>query len=210
MRPPADTSVPGPSLKTITEFVESVGKLAAQLFQAVRSLPRIEADGTSDCPFADELYARKEKLQQELRSRFGTLHSYREFMRSEIDRCKKNLAVLGARGDMLHGDRARARFSEAEADAAAHYERCIKVRDRIEESIQFVQGVLRAASSKQRPASQPLVRGGRTAVPPRRSAGSHGSNPELGGLFELDSQSQSGGPLAKGSGASGGRRRGGG
>ena len=208
MRPHADTSTPRPDLESIGQFLESVGRLAEELFRAVRSLPRVEADGSSECPFAGELHARKEKLQQELQSRFGTLHSYREFVRSEIARCKNNLVVLRARGDMLHGDRARAEYSQAEVDASAYYERCVKMRDRIEEMVGFVQGILRAASSKQLPPGRGST-GGDQEAPSGPRAGGLGSDDELEKLFDLDSRAMRGGPPGRGSQTRGTQHRGG-
>lgn len=197
------TSSERPSLESITQHAESLKALAEELVRAVRQLPRVEPDGTSECSFAEELYAKKEELEQQLRTRYGVLHSDLQFVESEIQRCKNNLVVVRARHDQLNGDRAREQFSQAEVELSDYYERCVQTRDRVQEAIQFVQGILDAAASKKYPGHHGTGLNRETRAPTQGSSDAPALDGELEGLFELDRGRRSAG---EGSGSSATRR----
>jgi len=48
---------------TLTSYLGSVESEVARLEEAIRVLPRVTPGGSSECPFARDLYARKEELE---------------------------------------------------------------------------------------------------------------------------------------------------
>ena len=122
--------------------------------------------------------AEKEKAQLELQTHYGALQAHRQFVQSEIQRCRNNMTVLQAHQSQLHGDRARSSFSEAEVSASAQLERYAQLLDEIDETVEYVQEVLQAAASKNHPQGDSMVKRGQNGRPR--------SDPETESLLELE------------------------
>ena len=65
-------------------------KLIDELEQAMTVLPHVEEDGSSECPFAGELYAKKEELEQQVKDVVKHLQGYDADLTREIRRLKGN------------------------------------------------------------------------------------------------------------------------
>jgi phage host-nuclease inhibitor protein Gam len=184
------------NLTDVENCIRAARDRAGELLSAARSLPKVDDEGNSDCPVAEELYAKKEKLQQEVEGLFKRLHECKADVEYLIDNCKRNLAVVSANEDMLNSDRPRAKFSEAEAALAAKYKAYVRLRDRIEEAIKIVDKALREAAGKRYPGKIPEERPGTRFSPqptdPDRQPASErsGADKELDDLFELDRRSR--------------------
>jgi len=179
-----------PDLKTIRTSIESAKALAEEVVAAVRQLPRVEPDGTSECPFAEELYAKKDALVQRLETQYSALCANMPPMEAEIQRCRHNLATVDGGHARLTGDRARSHFSEAEAELAQHYRNCVQLRDRLREAIQFVQGILQAASSRAYTGEYSVEPQGWSDTATWGSAAETDMGEEIENLFELDQNRQ--------------------
>jgi len=167
-------------LKAVEEYLGRAEQKAEELWQALDSLPEVDEEGGSDCPFAKELYEKKEALQQEVETALHTLKEYSEEVQKEIVRVKGNMVVISSREDQLHGDRAREHFSEAEVKLAAQYKRLLRLRDRIQEVIEKIEDVIRAARSRVFPGGQ--REGAKTPAHPVEG----GADEELEALLELE------------------------
>lgn len=190
-----------PNFGQVESDLQAAESKAEALQRAVQSLPRVDEDGHSDCPFAEELYAKKDKLQEELQGLVERLQSHHAAIEKEIARIKNNMVVISAQQDQLHGDRPREHFSEAEAELAALYKRYVRLRDRVADAIEAVLKVLSDACSKQYPGGKPRENPwagegdpgpGQEPLIPRRPPG--GADQELEDLFEMDSRRKSRGP----------------
>ena len=175
---------------------EAARDRAGELLTAVRSLPNVDDEGNSECPFAEELYAKKEQIQQEVEGFLKRLHESKADVEYVIDNCKRNLEVVSANEDMLNSDRPRAKFSEAEAALAVKYKAYVRLRERIEETIKIVDEALRKAAGKRYPGNIPEERPGTEFSPqPTDQNQQPASEPssadkELDDLFELDRRSR--------------------
>lgn len=172
-----------PNIREIEQFMEGMIAKAEKLRSAVAALPRVDKEGNSECPFAAELYAKKEKIQAEVEAGLQKLEEYLQQVEEEITRIKGDLTVVSAHQDQLHGDRAREHFSEAEVQLAALYKRYRKLRDRLQEVIEAVQKILQEAASKEWPGGKPHEDGPEDSAPPERS---QGADQELRDLLEMD------------------------
>ena len=52
-----------PRGQALKDYLQGVENEVALLQRAVESLPRVDSKGHSDCPFAEDLYARKDELE---------------------------------------------------------------------------------------------------------------------------------------------------
>lgn len=162
---------------------------ARQLRQKKRALPKVDAQGHSDCHFAAELYAERDKVQREVLGFLKRLQEYLADVEWLIGATWNDLTVVRAGEDRLNGDRAREHFSAEEAKLAAKYKHYLDLRDRIERTIAFVREILAESSQKQYPGGpipEPPVA---PPNPPEIDPSSHrpvGADKELEDLFELD------------------------
>ena len=166
------------NLTDVKSTVETARDRAEELLTATRSLPDVDEEGNSDCPFAEERYAKKEKIQQEVEGLFKRLHESKADVEYLIDNCKRNLEVVSANEDMLNSDRPRAKFSEAEAALAVKYKAYVRLRERIEETIKIVDKALREAVGKRYPGRSPKngrEQGSRRSQPTKTSSRRLGS-----------------------------------
>jgi hypothetical protein len=185
------------NLLEVESFLSTARSDAEALLQVVRSLPEVDAQGKSDCPFAEEMYAKKNESEKKVCGDLDILRQHQADVKRLMDACKNDLIVVAAREDQLNSDSARAHFTEAEVKLAALYRRCRKLLVRIKLTIEFVQQALAEASAKQIPGgseqdgdgSRIHDSGSGKASPSNPSA--WGADKELEDLFELDRQRQS-------------------
>ncbi|HUT58674.1 MAG TPA: hypothetical protein VNA25_12585 [Phycisphaerae bacterium] len=185
-------------LADVKSCIQAARNRAAELLAAARSLPNVDDEGNSDCPFAEELYAKKEKLQREVEGLLKRLHECKADVEYLIDNCKRNLEVVSANEDMLNSDRPRDKFSEAEAALAVKYKAYVRLRERIEETIEIVDKALREAAGKRYPGKIPEEWPGTGFSPQptdqdqQPASEQSGADKELDDLFELDRRSRAG------------------
>ena len=182
-----------PKFAEVESDLQAAESTAEALQRAAESLPRVDEDGHSDCPFAEELYAKKDKLQEELQGLIERLQSHHAAIEKEIAKIKNNMVVISTHQDQLHGDRPREYFSEAEAELAALYKRYVQLRDRVADGIEVVLKVLSDAWGRKYPGGKPREHPwageddpspGQEPLMPRRPPG--GADQELEDLFEMD------------------------
>jgi len=185
--------------KTIKEIESIIGCAvldAQKLQQSSGSLPNVDQEGDSECPFAEQLYAKHEELRKKVQRHLAKLHECLAVVDDQIREYGHDLAVVSAHKDRLNRDRPRDHFSEAEAELASLYKRCLQVRVRVEEAIRFVDEVLQQAATKRFPGRLPRDReqsGGPVAGrgdPNPVGDGKSGADRELAELFEMDRSKQ--------------------
>ena len=179
----------------IEKIIQAAHTGAEELRRAAQ-LPNVDEEGNSECPFAEELYAKKEEAQEKVQGLFKSLHECKAEVEVLIEGCKRDMRVISAREDQLNGDRARAQFSEAEAVLAAKYKALTRLLRRVLEAIRVVDLVLRDAVTKRYPGKIPERWPKMEFSPPSAERGRPseleptGADKELEDLFELDRQRQ--------------------
>lgn len=183
------------NIDEVEAYIQSALARAEDLFQAVHSLPNVDEQGDSECPFAEELYAKKEECQKEVQGCLSRLQGHLSAVEEAIARINGDQELVSAHGAQLHGDRAKGHFSQAEGELGALCKRYEKLRDRIEETIERIEEILAEAATKQFPGRQPRRwpgGGGKGPNPPGeptgQGPGGSGADQELEALFELDKQ----------------------
>lgn len=179
------------NIEHVDQILTSAKGKAEELSQSTHSLPPVNEDGSSDCEFAEEWYAKHEELRTDVQGLLAQVHEYLTAVEDEITKLSHDLAVISTHEDRLHRDAPRAHFSEAEAQVAALYNRYRQLRQQIIDTIVYIDQVLQDASTKRFPGGVPRKWPGLQArVPARTKAGeaSTGSQTaqELDALFDAD------------------------
>ena len=126
---------------------------------AVRRLPKVDKDGSSECPFAEDIYANKEDAQKQAVHCQSQLDKSLQWIEGQIHSCSNDLAVITAHESQLHKDRPRSHFSDAEAKLAAYYNRLVKLKETVKDAFKEVQEAIIQASQKQYPGKIPQPSG---------------------------------------------------
>jgi len=143
------------TIAEIESFLSKAAGCVEELLHAARQLPEVNEDGSSECPFAEEWYAKKEEAQEKVSQCLKQLDEYSCWITEEIGRCKNNMTVISAQQDKLNNDRPRKYFSDAEAQLAAIYKRLITLLEKVKEIFMKAQEAFREAAQKQYPGKIP-------------------------------------------------------
>ena len=89
----------------LDELMQSEIKPAIkELDTEVRELPRLDRNGQSECPFAAQLYAQKERKAAKVAELLTRMRYKLETIDTEIVRCLKNLHVVGEGSAKIHSN----------------------------------------------------------------------------------------------------------
>jgi len=83
------------------------------LQQKYKVLPKVEEDGSSECPFAEDLYAAKEEAVEKVNDRLQEVRGYLPVIEREIARCSKNLNTISSDQQKLHDENAKEKYQNA-------------------------------------------------------------------------------------------------
>ncbi len=175
------------NLKEAEKALESTKKCMEDLDRSVHSLPSVDEDGNSECPFADELYAKKEELQKTLEARLKDLFEMLKAVDAEIKRCGKNLAVVTAHHHRIHGEKVRDKYSDEEFKLAARIKQLTEIREQIQKAIKAVQKALAESKARYYPGTKPDEWPGISDDSPTPPLKGSDADRELDDLLELES-----------------------
>jgi len=174
------------NLKKAEESLKKTKKSIEDLDRSVHSLPDVDEDGNSECPFAEELYAEKEKRQKKLQSQLKEFYKIIEAIDAEIGRCKKNLTVITAHQNKINSDKIRDQYTEEEAKLAGRITQLIKIKQEVRKAIKACKKAIAEASAKHYPGRKPREYPGLEGAEPLE--GKVKTDDEVEDIFDLESQ----------------------
>lgn len=143
------------TIAEVESFVDTVDTCVEQLLQATRQLPQVDDDGSSECPFAEQLYAEKEEAQRDAEICLEKLGEYIEWVEDQISRCKGNLSIISSGLQQLNTDAARDRLSEAEDNLEAFGKKLSELHDKVDEAMKKLDSALAESVPKRFPGKIP-------------------------------------------------------
>jgi hypothetical protein len=143
------------SLSGVDPFIDNMNRLFEELRNKVKSLPQVDQEGHSECPFAEYLYAEKEKLTERVEKESKKLRPYLEVVEREIERCVSNLAQINADANSLFLDQAREEYARAKHAQELQYEKAVQQRGKLIGLIECAAKILAEARSKKFPTKKP-------------------------------------------------------
>jgi hypothetical protein len=139
----------------LDSFLSETQALISQLHSKLRGLPRVDNQGRSECPFAEDLFSAKEQVAEKLGLRLKPLLEYRTAVEQEVERTRRNLAVLSDGAHALHSSDVATPFRKAEFSQEAEARRAADQLHRIQEMIPAVERALQIAATKRFPGRKP-------------------------------------------------------
>ena len=188
----------GPALKSFLGLAErDVGHLQS----LTNSLPVVEEDGSSECPFAEKLFAEKEEAERKVAGHVQKLNRCLVELGRELDRCRGNLQRIEVDQQSLRLTKPINEYSRA---ALAQRDQCYHAQND-QEAVTIVlsraEAVLEAARNHKFPGREPRNRS--SSAPPLPTpdrVGNARGNTSLGGevknLISLGPIQTGGGPHA--------------
>ena len=162
---------PEVNLEEIAQFVQQAEAKIKELVRASASLPKVEGDGSSECPFAEQLYAKKAGVHAEVQGLIAQLQQYLLQLNAEIHKCTSQHGLITGNASRLHGAEARGHFSQAQLALEERHMRCVELRNRVQRALKIAEATMQAAAAKQFPGGQPRDEFGFPAPKPRPTGG---------------------------------------
>ena len=143
------------SIGSARELIRQAYASAAELRKDFDKLPNTAPDGSSQCPFSEELFFRKERTTQFVRD---DLQELRKFLKESTERIAKleNRRYEHAHErEALNGKEAQDRFADAEWVLLAQIRDHQSVRKELLEAIAELEATVREAGSRRFPGGDP-------------------------------------------------------
>ena len=163
------------------------------LHKAYDLLPKVDEEGYSECPFAEQLYAQKQEQQQELQQHLEKLKTDLAQTETEIQKCNSNANIVASDQGQLHSQDVFERYEQAEDKLKSKLEQLREKRTCIRLKIEDVKKLLAKAGEKNWPDGEP--EGHKFSLGPSLSSQDNPTSPDnrpldtgqqLNGLFEID------------------------
>ena len=175
------------------------------LESSTRVLPKVDDEGSSDCPFAGNLYTQKEEAEEKVIEIIGRLERYQDLVEKELARCRRNLKRIELDAKTVRLKTVKDKYYQAANAQESEYLKAVQQKKTLKELISRCNEVLANSRKKRWPGKKPVKKEKTRSAPPvktramlqRESQKSSAKSGDLNGLFSL-------GPLP-GKGQSGGK-----
>lgn len=154
----ATPSQPQLNIKDLDSAMDSFRSELEHLSKRIDILPRVEKDGSSECHFAEDLYADKEEAAEKVAQRLRDIKGYMPLAEREIARCSHNLSTISSDKGRLRDDEAITQYQDALHAQQYHYQKAVERRKALQELIQQAEQLLSKANTKKYPGKKPEKR----------------------------------------------------
>jgi len=144
------------------------------LRSALEVLPRIGPDGSSECPFAEQLFRQKYEKEEKADGVLGVLDHIGAVIQEELGRRRATLATMGQTQGKLRGKRTQVCFSETIQQGAEQLKRVTGQAQEVERIATALRALLVKSKKKTFPGMAVRENStaqrvpGREAIPPPR------------------------------------------
>jgi hypothetical protein len=142
-------------MKTVDSFLDDMEGFVEELISNASQLPKVDKNGYSECPFAEELYARKEKAVKNVEKALKELQQFRATVKKEVDRCRHNLNLVGNDSKRLRTDQPKEGYDRARKAQVSEYNRAIMRQKKLFELFKRANEALKKAKEKKWPFGKP-------------------------------------------------------
>jgi hypothetical protein len=122
--------------------------IVSELEAFLPTLPTVKPDGRSDCPFAREMFRRKDRLESKVREKLVTLRNMAGEIQQEVARCARNLERIGIDKRKVHSGAVQGACQKAETRQEEEYMEAIAIGKRLDQAILRADATVGASSHK--------------------------------------------------------------
>lgn len=178
------------ALKNFSRIADDVEKLIKELESKLSTLPTVDEEATSECPFAEDLYAKMEEAAENLSQAIELLQLFIPLLDREVARCQKNLDHIRSGAGRLVTPEAKRLFQAAHRLQMQEYLKAVENCKTAEFLLERAALVLKRAKSKKFPGGKPQRQGPfvpTSSGPPYENARKPKLGKELDGIFSVRS-----------------------
>jgi hypothetical protein len=173
--------VDGLSLKDVDSFIHYMNGLLEELTSKVRALPKVDQEGNSECPFAEDLYAQKDECMEKVEQESQKLQPYLVLVEEEIARCRANLGRISSDASSLNLDEAKERYDAAKRSQESQYNNALRQRKALTDLVSRTKETLALAQSRAFPGRKPP----KSSRPPAGAFGGWGGTGSRNGASKV-------------------------
>ena len=129
--------------------------LLENLSKKTTELPKVDDEGNSECPFAEDLYAEKEEAIERVAEELNQLRRDREVVDQVVERHRRSLDVIRTDAGSLHSERAKEQYSFAGLSQEHSCREAIRCQNELSEIISWAENTLAMARSREFPGGKP-------------------------------------------------------
>lgn len=145
----------------LTEIESSLHHMTAlvkELTDKTESLPKVDRNGQSECPFAEDMFVEKEEAIKKTARQINTLRDHIAALNEEITVGRRNLELIQADSSRLRLNETRHGYSQAEESVENRHKKAIYLRKGITDTIPLAEAAIRKAKKKKWPLGEPKKR----------------------------------------------------
>jgi hypothetical protein len=125
--------------------------LLEQLESLWPTMPKVEPDGYSECPFAEDLYRKKFRLEGRVADNTDVLQAMLRDLEGEVERCARNLERIGQDTRKLRRPEPRKEYAVALNRQEQEYKEAASRREAVIRVLQRAHATLSASRKKAYP-----------------------------------------------------------
>ncbi len=170
----------------LRQELASFVRMVTQLEAAMNQLPRVDETGQSECHFAEDLYAEKERLEQAVLSDMMRFSGYHLTLEKWVEQCKKNMEKIESDSQRLHHSEPQDCYSDAANQLRGEYRLAVQDKDAVYVALEKAKAVLQVSSTRKFPGREPKKRtfAPVAQAPPSDTSHANGHAADLGGEVE--------------------------
>ena len=142
-------------IEDLKSAMEITKRAMESLSQKTRVLPKVDKNGFSECPFAEDLYAEQEKALAHAIACLNNLRGYTPLIEEKINQWRHNLHRLRADGLNIKGAEARQEYRGAMFGATHQYQTAVQEKKELLELISLAGNTIAEARTKKYPGKKP-------------------------------------------------------
>jgi DNA repair ATPase RecN len=128
----------------------------ANLDAAVSKLPKVDANGYSECPYAAQFYRQKDEAAAKVAKVLKDVRNKLQIVEQEVDRCLKRLEYLQSHEKEIHDPRVQDGYGSAASDVQWELACASDTRRMLKEAIERMERALTHAAKLTYPGSYRL------------------------------------------------------
>jgi len=142
-------------LKDIDALIKNTEDLLEKLMKKTTELPKVDKDGQSECPFAENLFAEKDEHVETAVRNLKEMRGYLAQLEKLIERHHHNLDQIRSDSSALQQNSIKEDYAFAEFSQEFYYKRDLQRRKMLQHLITWTEKVLTLAKAKKFPGKKP-------------------------------------------------------
>lgn len=133
------------------QVIQELDRLVSELANWHPIMPKVDKSGNSECPFAEDMFRKKAKLESKIVEKMATLRDLLRDVERDITRCQHNLSRIAVDVTKLNHSIAKGHYEQAQGLQEREYLSAVGHRRIIVEALQRAETTLAASRLKQHP-----------------------------------------------------------